>query len=323
MDRKKEQVAIPVRVRTRGREHTRPGTRWRTDCAARAYRQRLWQLADMSPLEVWYDRIDLATALDEAPDKETRKHRERLDQQARKRVAENLFPKLVTNEGGSLRIADQPPLIYHPPELTRDIVEAFVDSYRNSMASDRRVLFDRYQYEDAAFKVVGVGSVGTRCLVAVFSAEGGHPLILQIKEANPSVLERHMGGPHVAHNGERVVVGQRLMQPASDIFLGWGTSQGEREFYVRQLRDMKVSITMVRDDKRLSRFATYCGLALARAHANSGSARAIADYLGTSDKADIAFAKFGLAYADQNERDHKALIEAIASGRVAAISDIV
>jgi uncharacterized protein (DUF2252 family) len=183
--------------------------------AARAYRQRMWQLAAMSPLEVWYDRIDLATALEDAPDKETRKRRQRLDEQARKRVAENLFPKLVTNDGGRLRIADQPPLIYHPPDLTRDVVEAFIGSYRASMAADRRVLFDRYRFEDAAFKVVGVGSVGTRCLVAVFSSEGGHPLILQIKEANPSVLQRYVGGRHDAHNGERVVVGQRLMQPAT------------------------------------------------------------------------------------------------------------
>ena len=289
--------------------------------AVRAYRERMAEFADMSPLEIWYDRIDLAAALDDAPDKVARKHRERLVQQARKRVAENLFPKLVHSDADRLRIADQPPLIYHPPELNADAIAAFLDSYQASMAADRRVLFDRYQFEDAAIKVVGVGSVGTRCLVALFTAEGGHPLLLQIKEANPSVLERHIGKPPVAHNGERVVVGQRLMQPASDIFLGWGTSAAGREFYVRQLRDMKVSITVVRDVKQLTRYATFCGLALARAHANSGSAAAIAAYLGTSGKADIAFARFGLAYADQNERDHRALVEAIDEGRLPAVDE--
>jgi len=289
--------------------------------AVRAYRERLWEFADMSPLEIWYDRIDLATELEDAPDKTARKERERLHGQARKRVAENLFPKLVSTDGGRMRIADQPPLIYHPAELTPDAVAAFLDSYRSSMAADRRTLFDRYRYEDAAMKVVGVGSVGTRCLIAVFSADGGHPLILQIKEANPSVLERFLGGSPVAHNGERVVVGQRLMQPASDIFLGWGTSTEGREFYVRQLRDMKVSITVVRDLTKLTRYGSYCGRALARAHANSGSPAAIAGYLGKSDKADVAFAKFGLAYAEQNERDHRALIEAIDDGRIPAIDE--
>src|SRR4029079_16477371 len=141
----------------------------------------------------------------------------------------------------------------------------------------------------AAIKVVGVGSVGTRCLVAVFASKGGHPLILQIKEANACVLEGRVGKGHIEHNGERVVTGQRLMQPASDIFLGWGTSTTGREFYVRQLRDMKVSITVVRDLTKLTRYASYCGRALARAHANSGSAAAIAGYLGKSDKADLAF----------------------------------
>jgi len=291
--------------------------------AVRSYRERMWEFSEMSPLEIWYDRIDLVASLDQAPDKDARRNRERLVEQARKRVAENLFPKLVNSDNGQLRIADQPPLIYHTPEVTSETVAAFLDSYRSSMAGDRRVLFDRYRFQDAAIKVVGVGSVGTRCLVAVFASVGGHPLILQVKEANASVLEGRVGKGHIEHNGERVVTGQRLMQPASDIFLGWGTSTAGREFYVRQLRDMKVSITLVRDLKQLMRYATFCGLALARAHANTGPAGEIAGYLGTNDKADKAFAMFGLAYAEQNERDHKALVDAIGSGRVTAISDIV
>jgi uncharacterized protein (DUF2252 family) len=290
--------------------------------AVRAYRERLWEFAEMSPLAIWYDRLDLARGIEEAPDKETRKRREQLQRQAHRRVAENLFPKLVTSDGGALRIADQPPLMYHPPELTRELALGFLETYRSSLAEDRRVLFDRYEYQDAAIKVVGVGSVGTRCFVVLFTADGDHPLLLQVKEANRSVLERHVvPAPEVVHNGARVVVGQHLMQPASDIFLGWGTGAAGRDFYVRQLRDMKVSATVTSDATMMTSYASFCGLALARAHANTGSAAAIAGYLGTGSKADDAFAEFGRRYADQTELDHRALVEAIDSGRLEAITD--
>ena len=146
----------------------------------------------MSPLEIWYDRIDLDKAIEEAPDKAARKRRERLQEQARKRVAENLFPKLVTTTDGRMRIVDQPPLIFHSPEVTPEIARQFLDAYRSSLADDRRVLFDRYRFEDAAIKIVGVGSVGTRCLVALFTSEDGHPLLLQVKEANNSVLAPYL-----------------------------------------------------------------------------------------------------------------------------------
>ena len=291
--------------------------------AVRSYRERLAEFAEMSPLEIWYDRIDLAKATEMAPDKAARKRREQMDQQARKRVAENLFPKLVTTEGGRRRIADQPPLIFHPPDLTKEIALGFIETYRASLADDRRLLFDRYTFEDAAAKVVGVGSVGTRCFVALFTSETGHPLLLQIKEANQSVLAPHVGGARKKkiHNGARVVVGQHLMQPASDIFLGWGTGPNGRDFYIRQLRDMKVSVTLTGDVVAFTRYAEFCGLALARAHANTGSAGAIAGYLGTGPKSDQAFAQFGVAYADQTIQDHRALVEAIDSGRVTAIMD--
>jgi len=290
--------------------------------AVRSYRERMWEMAELSPLEIWYDRLDLAKFIADATDKETRKRREQLQKQAQKRVAENLFPKLVTSDGGKLRLADQPPLMYHPPDLTEETAMVFLETYRDSLPEDRRVLFNRYTYQDAAIKVVGVGSVGTRCFVTLFTGPGGHALLLQVKEANRSVLEPYVSKKtKVKHNGARVVVGQHLMQPASDIFLGWGTGPAGREFYVRQLRDMKVSITLTRDFGQMVRYAEFCGLALARAHANTGSAPAIAGYLGTSSKADDALAKFGVAYADQTERDHKALVEAIDSGRVEAISE--
>ena len=171
-------------------------------------------------------------------------------------------------------------------------------------------------------KVVGVGSVGTRCFVVLFTSDGGHPLLLQVKEANPSVLAPYFSRSRKRiHDGQRVVLGQHLMQPASDIFLGWGKGPAGRDFYVRQLRDMKVSITLTAEVTGLKRYAEFCGLALARAHANSGSAAAIAGYLGTSNKADKAFAQFGVAYADQTEQDHRALVAAIDSGRVPAIME--
>ncbi len=290
--------------------------------SVRAYRERMWEFAEMSPLEIWYDRIDLARAVEDAPDKAARKRREQLDRRARKRVAESLFPKLVDLADGRMRIADQVPLIYHPPELTTEEAVEFLQIYRSSLPEDRQVLFDRYRFEDAAAKVVGVGSVGTRCFVALFSAEGGQPLLLQVKEANPSVLAPYFGdGDERVQNGKRVVVGQHLMQPASDIFLGWGTGRAGRDFYVRQLRDMKMSITLTADAKAMERYAEFCGLALARAHANTGSAASIAGYLGAGSKGDDAFARFGVAYADQSERDHRALVEAIESDRVPAIME--
>ena len=221
-----------------------------------------------------------------------------------------------------MRIADQPPLIFHPPELTTDLVRQFVDAYRGSLSDDRRVLFDRYRFEDAAIKIVGVGSVGTRCFVVLFTSEDGHPLLLQVKEANASVMAPYLAhGRKKIHNGKRVVVGQHLMQPASDIFLGWATGPNGRDFYVRQLRDMKLSITLAADRVQFINYARYCGLALARAHANTGSPSAIAGYLGTSNKVDKAFAQFGVAYADQTEHDHRALVEAIDSGRIHAIME--
>ena len=291
------------------------------EATVRAYREHLWYLATKSPLDVWYDKIDIKMALDDAPDQKARKRREALERRARERVAENLFPKIVVKESGKFKIADQPPLMFHSPDITDEVARTFIDVYRESLPHDRQVLLDRYTYQDAAIKVVGVGSVGTRCFVALFASEAGHPLLLQVKEANRSVLEPYAGEHHIKHNGQRVVVGQHLMQPASDIFLGWGSGPLGREFYVRQLRDMKLSVTLVDEIPPFIAYGEYCGRALARAHANTGSAAAIAGYLGNSSKADRAFANFAVAYADQSELDHRVLVEAIDSGRVPAIME--
>jgi uncharacterized protein (DUF2252 family) len=289
---------------------------------ARAYRQRMVEMAGMTPLEVWYDRIDLAKLIEEAPDKATRARREKMQRKARERVADNLFPKLVA-DAGEMRIADQPPLMFHADGVDTDTVQGFFDDYRSSLATDRQALFDRYVLRDVAIKVVGVGSVGTRCFVVLFADDDGKPLLLQVKEANNSVLAPYdpVTPKGKVHNGERVVNGQHLMQPASDIFLGYGTSPEGRAFYVRQLRDMKLSVVLVDDEELMIRYAEFCGKALARAHANTGSAAAIAGYLGNGDSFDKALGQFSLAYAEQTVRDHKALVEAIDQGRVPAIME--
>jgi uncharacterized protein (DUF2252 family) len=290
--------------------------------AVAAYRQHLWRHTGQSPLEVWYDRIDAQQAIEEAPDKAARQRRERLLAQAQRRVAENLFPKLVQTGDERMTIVDQPPLIYHPADANvAEVAADFLGAYRESLPEDRRVLLDRYRLQDAAVKVVGVGSVGTRCFVALLTSAGGHPLILQVKEANPSVLQPFTGGDAPEHNGERVVVGQRLLQPASDIFLGWATGAGGRQFYVRQLRDMKLSVTLNRDPVQLSRYAEYCGRGLARAHANTGDVAAIAGYLGKSTQFDNAIATFSMAYADQTAGDHRVLVDAARDGRIEVLDE--
>jgi len=287
---------------------------------ARAYRHRMAELATLSPLDVYYDRIDLAELIEEAPKKKIRKLRKKMLRKAHRRVAENLYPKLVANAGGDLRIVDQPPLIFHVDDVTPDTVQGFFDNYRSSLPVDMQFLLDLYVLRDVAVKVVGVGSVGTRCYAVLFTDDDGNPLLLQVKEANNSVLAAHLPtrSKKRVHNGERVVIGQRLLQAVSDIFLGHSTSPAGRDFYVRQLRDMKLSVRLGDDEDQMTRYAEYCGMALARAHANTGSASAITGYLGDSDTVDRSLGQFGLAYAEQTVRDHEALVEAIDKEHVPA-----
>jgi uncharacterized protein (DUF2252 family) len=290
--------------------------------AVRSYRDCLWEHVAQSPLDVWYERIDLEREIAAAPDKQARSRRQRMAERARARVGDQLVPKLVRADGDAMTIVDQPPLNFHPEvEDPHGLALGFLATYRESRPADRRVLFDRYELRDVAVKVVGVGSVGTRCLIGLMSSAAGHPLFLQVKEASASVLEAVTEGPHMAHHGERVVLGQRLMQPASDIFLGWGTGPGGRHFYVRQLRDMKLSVTLQRDPVGMMRYAEYCGRALARAHANSGDPAVIAGYLGRSDRFDEAIGTWALAYATQTVEDHAALAAAAEEGRIEVIEE--
>lgn len=288
---------------------------------ARAYREHLREYSRMSPLEVWYERLDMTEMIEMSPNEKVKKRREAFAERAQKRITEHLFPKIVTLKEGKHQFVDQPPILFHStdPELGSRVLNG-LQEYRNSLPEEPRVLFDRYRLEDYATKVVGIGSVGTHCSIALFFSEENHPLILQVKEARRSVLEPYTQTSCYKNQGQRVVVGQRLMQSSSDIFLGWARSQLGRDFYVRQLRDMKLSLPIEgMQADRFHRYAEFCGWSLARAHAKGGDAATISGYLGKSDAFDQAIAKFAVAYADQTEQDYAALVQAVASGRIEAI----
>jgi uncharacterized protein (DUF2252 family) len=293
-----------------------------------AYRERMAKYAGMRALDVWYDKIDMQRFEDRSADpamlRAARKRiQKRIEAEKRKTVPDHLYPKLVSSEGAQPRIKDEPPLIFHPsvelaPGLATGYVKAFA-SYRESLPEHTRTLFDRFHFFDLAFKVVGVGSVGTVCAIALFLAADDDPLFLQIKEARASVLEPYAGKSVHKNHGQRVVAGQRLMQSASDVFLGWTRGANGRDVYIRQLRDMKMSaIIEDMDTPMLRHYGRMCAQALARAHARSGDAPRIAGYMGSSRTFDEAVGKFAVDYADQNQKDHRAFVAAIREGRIEA-----
>ncbi len=217
------------------------------------------------------------------------------------------------------RLADQPPLLYHVDKkiLNPETLAAFFRSYLSTLPEERPMLFDRFTPVNLALKVVGVGSVGTRCAVCLLLAAPDDPLILQVKEARSLVLEPFVKGSRAAHYSQRVVIGQRLMQSASDIFLGWAKGSGGRDFYVRQVRDMKVSADIEGQPPRIARYyAMLCGRALPRAHDKAGDAAMIAGYLGSKDQFDEAIGDYAVAYAYQVERDYGAFVKAIWAGKL-------
>lgn len=314
---------LAVSIIVAGRDFGIPDKRSRDAVAAcvRTYRERLNEFTGMSPLEVWYYRIDEKTLMEMAPDAEARARRGKLFEKAHKRIGEYLLPKITERIGGRCRLVDSAPLLYHMDEEDFfERVNCAIEEYRQSLPDERRVLFNRYRLEDVAVKVVGIGSVGTHCMVGLFMTDEGHTLLLQFKEAVPSVLEPYAGKSIYKNQGQRVVVGQRLMQSASDIFLGWTRSKRGKDFYFRQLRDMKFSPPLEgMTGTMLERYAGLCGWTLARAHARSGDTATIAGYLGGKDKFDLVLADFAVAYADQNEKDHAALKKAVDSGRIEAL----
>lgn len=289
---------------------------------ARSYRTRMAEYSQMSPIDVWYARIDANDILGLLPnDQERARVQKRLDKAMQQSGSEVDYPQLAAMVSGHIRIHDNPPLIFHPDDLKAEalltVLEENLAIYRQTLSDDRRILLDRYRVVDAAMKVVGIGSVGTFCAIILMMSVENQPLFLQFKEARSSVLEPYAGKSAYSHHGERVVMGQRLTQPASDIFLGWLTTRKGVTGYVRQLRDAKIKpLVETWDVELLTIFAEACGWALARAHAKAGDALTITGYLGSKDPFDEAMGKFALAYADQAERDHATLKAAVRAGKI-------
>ncbi|WP_030018561.1 DUF2252 domain-containing protein [Streptomyces monomycini] len=303
--------------------------------AVRAYREAMGGFAAMRNLDVWYARIDadeLYSALRGELGRRAKRRLSRTLTKARTRDHHQALERLAHTVDGELRIAPDPPLVVPLGDLLPDVerehleeqLQDLVDRYARTLQTDRQALLAQYRVVDMARKVVGVGSVGTRCwILLLLGRDDADPLFLQAKEAQESVLAPLAGPAPGGNQGERVVTGQRLMQAAGDMFLGWERVKGldgrERDFYLRQLRDWKAvpqADTMTPRIMRL--FGRLCGTTLARAHARSGDRIAIAAYLGSSDAFDRALARFAERYADQNERDHRALAEAARDGRVTA-----
>ncbi len=330
-----KRLAASIEIAARSRGFDRPDRAAAVEQGTRSYRTALAEFADMRDLQIWYLRMDAATISRrwgaEAGAKLV-KNFQRTVAKAQSKDHLAALAKLTVEVDGRLRFVDNPPLIMPAESVFTDVysrqtVEHLFDAlteYRRTLSGDRQRLLDKYEFVDLARKVVGVGSVGTRCWVALFlGRDASDPLLLQIKEAEAAVGEPFLGASEYPHHGQRVVEGQRLMQGASDIFLGWDRFTPEdgttRDFYLRQLWDGKGSVvieSMSPDD--LGIYAQMCGWTLARAHARSGDAIAMSAYLGKADRFDRAMSQFAASYADQNDRDFDALTAAIASGAVPA-----
>ncbi len=274
-----------------------------------SYRQHMWAYSEMRYIDVWYSRIDYARSL-QAVRRTFRWWITKQREKASRRTHVELLPKLTQEVDGRIFIKDDPPLITHldDDQLVQKL-SVLVEEYKASLRIDRQVLLSKYHLVDVAHKVVGIGSVGTQCYIALFIGSGSNdPIFLQFKEAGSSVLERYLGPSTYANHGERVINGQRLMQAVSGTFLGWA-SLDSMDFYFRQLRDMKLSVDLeTLSEEGFIEYCRFCGWALARAHAHSGDPALISGYLGRKDVFDRAIATFAETYADQTERDHAALV---------------
>ena len=332
-----KRLAASLEVAARGNGFTGKQRREIVMAAAGRYRQAMRTFAGMTNLDVWYAHMDMDQLRAQFDPQLQGRQRKMVDKslaKARTRDSMQEVAKLTRMVDGRPRIISDPPLLVPIDELMTteadpaDIEKFFtglIAKYRRTLETDRRYLLEQYQFVDLARKVVGVGSVGTRCWITLMlGRDDSDPLFLQVKEAETSVLSRFVGTSKYANQGQRVVAGQRLMQASSDIFLGWqhtetGLDDQPRDFYIRQLRDWKFSVeidTLL--PPGLRSYGELCGWTLARAHARSGDRVAIAAYLGGSDVFDRAITQFAAAYADQNERDYEALVAAVASGRITA-----
>jgi len=336
-----KRLAASMEVAARGRGFSGKQRRAIVAATVASYRRAMRAFAGMSDLEVWYAHADMDQLQAQVGSRMKARQRKQVSKglaKARTRDSMQEVGKLTRMVDGRPRIISDPPLLVPIDELLgsqsdRKSLESelsdLIGKYRRTLETDRRFLLDQFQFADMAHKVVGVGSVGTRCwIVLMLGRHDTDPLFLQVKEAGESVLSQFAGASKYANQGQRVVAGQRLMQASSDIFLGWqrieaGLDGQARDFYVRQLRDWKFSLDIeVMVPRGMGLYGELCGWTLARAHARSGDRIAIAAYLGGSDAFDQAITRFAGAYADQNEIDHQALLGAIASGRIPAQQDL-
>ena len=289
------------------------------------YREGMLEFSNMNMLDLWYKQFDLQGLRAIAQTKQARQYLDVLIGKGQKQTIEKVFYKIAGTTAGNYTITDKPPLIYHPFDIdeSRKMIEGFLGSYAKTLQADIRWLFEQYKLVDVAQKVVGVGSVGTACFVALLMNNKEESLFLQVKEAGESVLEPFTTKSIYKHHGQRIVEGQRLVQAASDVFLGWSTGPGGRHFYVRQLKDKKISPEIELFDKLLmGGYAKLCGKMLARAHAKTGNSSLLAGYMGKSEQLDKAIGNFAVAYADQTERDYEEFMKTIKSGKLKASFDL-
>jgi uncharacterized protein (DUF2252 family) len=330
-----KRLATSLEIAARSNDYPAKDRRGIVLAAVAEYRRAMREFAGLDALGVWYAHADVERLQADTSVSLRGKQRRTLEKaMAKAQTKDNLgaLGRFATVHDGVARLDAEPPLVVPLRDLIADAekaaateqwLHAMITAYGATLEPERRVLLDRYRMVDVARKVVGVGSVGTRSWMLLLLEDGVNPLFLQAKEAGPSVLEAYTGASGFENSGQRVVVGQRLMQAVSDIFLGFVRAEGidgvTRDFYVRQLRDWKGSaeVELMRPEGMLA-YGRLCGWTLARAHARSGDRVALAAYLGGNPAFDVAVREFAEAYADQNDRDHRALVEAIAAGRIAA-----
>lgn len=289
----------------------------------KSYRQRMAEFSLMLPLHLWYFSItsDLVFSMIDDDDRR-KKGIKNLEKAKESSLSKNVFPKLVEDSEGALLIRDQPPIIFHmkdqSPGLMDPYIKSVYDSYQKTLTTSHQMLLSNYELKDLALKVVGVGSVGTKCWILLLVTGDNEPLFLQIKEARKSVLEDFAGKSQYDNHGHRIVTGHRIMQPVSDIFLGWTFGEkGNHHYYVRQLRDVKFKFPVEKYDKTdMIFYARLCGYSLALAHARSGKSSMISGYMGKSEAFDEALATFSFSYADQNEKDYAVFKQAVKKGLV-------
>lgn len=317
-----KRLAASFMIAARSKGLSRKKSKTATAAMIDSYQRHMRNYMEMSALEVWYAHIDYNTLIESGSDLDMKGfHMKKLEKAMEHTPHEKEFISLTTNIDGKVRIIDTPPLLYHLDEDSQaefvSQTEAAFTEYLKTLNNDRQILIGQYSIQDIAMKVVGVGSVGTRCGIILLMSESGDPLFLQFKEAKESVLEKYVGKSIFSNHGQRVVEGQKIMQSASDIFLGWTRTTEERDFYVRQLRDAKIKPNLeAMQYKSFIAYATSCGWALAQAHARTGQAATISGYIGKGKKFADAIVEFASGYERHNEEDYNTLLKAVNAGDV-------